>query len=36
MESTCLSDQEHQADDGTNPYLLRCKHRCSGYPSGSC
>lgn len=23
MESTCLSDQEHQADDGTNPYLLR-------------
>jgi len=23
IESTCLSDQEHQADDGTNPYLLR-------------
>lgn len=23
MEATCLSDQEHQADDGVNPYLMR-------------
>ena len=23
MEATCLSDQEHQADDGSDPYLLR-------------
>ena len=23
LEATCLSDQEHQADDGSDPYLLR-------------
>ena len=23
MEATCLSDQEHQADDGVSPYLMR-------------